>query len=56
MEDLLSKEMFVCSLCGESFPADYGTWPQYNDEQEEVLDADLNNRSRDEFVCYDCCG
>ena len=50
----LENEVFICMHCQKEFGVEEGTWPQLNFEQEFVMDADLNNRTREEFVCYDC--
>lgn len=57
MEDELSKEIFTCMDCQKQFDCTQGTWPQkYAVSGEYNLDADNNNRSGSEFVCYDCLG
>lgn len=40
--------------CQKKFDVTQGTWPQNDFEGNPIFDADLNNRSREEFVCYDC--
>ena len=52
--DELDKETFTCMYCQKEFNATQGTWPQNDFDGNHVLNADLNNRSAHEFVCYDC--
>lgn len=54
-EDLLANDVFVCMYCKMEFDVTQGTWPQNNYEHEPMMNADLNDRTREEFVCYECC-
>jgi len=54
IQDLLEEEVQVCMWCGKVCTSKDGTWPQNNYAGEAVMDADLNNREKEEFVCYDC--
>ncbi len=54
MTDELDGQIFTCMNCDKKFSIKEGTFPQYNFSGEMVMD-DNNNRSVDEFVCYDCC-
>jgi hypothetical protein len=53
-EDELDKELFTCMYCQKQFRAIDGTWPQNDFEGNPIIETDNNNRSREEFVCYDC--
>lgn len=53
-KDELDKEIFTCMYCQKQFDVTQGTWPQNDFDGNPVLNADLNDRSRNEFVCYDC--
>lgn len=50
----LDSEEYTCMYCQKQFNSTQGTWPQNDFDGNPVFNADLNNRSRDEFVCYDC--
>ena len=53
-EDELSKEIFICMYCGGKYHIEEGTFPQQDYDGNDMMDADFNNRSANEFVCYDC--
>lgn len=53
-KDELSQEVFTCMWCNKQCGAEEGTWPQIDLDGEIITDADRNDRTRDEFVCYDC--
>lgn len=40
--------------CQKKFDVTQGTWPQNDFDGNPVFNADLNDRSSFEFVCYDC--
>ena len=52
--DSLDEEAFICIHCGGEFDISWVTWPQYDLDGEAMIESDLNNRSREESVCYDC--
>ncbi len=53
----LEDEEFICMWCQKEFDFTQGTWPQcYIGSEELNLNADVNDRTREEFVCYDCIG
>lgn len=54
MEAQLDNEIFTCMYCKKQFNAIEGTWPQNDTEGNPMINADLNDRSRQEFSCYDC--
>lgn len=54
IKDELDKIKFTCMVCRGKFSVTQGTWPQYLPNGDPMMDADHNNRSPEEFVCYDC--
>ncbi len=54
LEDLIQGEVFTCMVCEKKCDVTQGSWPQKDFEQNDMMDADWNDRTRDEFVCYDC--
>ena len=53
-KDELQGQIFICMDCSGVFTIEQGTFPQYSSEGEMIMDEN-NNRTREEFVCYDCC-
>ena len=54
MVDELDNEIFTCMYCKKECSVMEGTWPQDFTDGTPNINADDNDRNRNEFVCYDC--
>lgn len=57
--DRIEDEEYICMWCQGKFDFTQGTWPQryyIGEENEDEFNpnSDINDRTREEFVCYDC--